>query len=347
MKNKNLLTLILALAFLSLLVVSSGLNAASAVAQKGTVNHGVNRNTIQLALSKAENSPVNRPASVSVGCNVSSSGTEVFGDYSTRSGTFFAFDGPGGNSAGIAVCYSDHSSYYVTFSPPGSITTDYFGMAGVQSSTLGLVLAVVNPIGDSGFGGFFFCFGAYASVKTHTQGCAIESTLVNLPYSFCVTMPTGYCYPWGIALDKKLNVYYTDLANDVVVKCTYASGYQTCSVLETLSGGPAGIYLDSKGNIWVTDLSCTGNVWKNGNIVYTLGDSLWGITNSSANPQKTSQLYFGITGNCYYGESFVFDPNDDGAFIISSSPGYVPGISTTLAATSGTSGVIYTLKDTS
>jgi hypothetical protein len=159
-------------------------------------------------------------------------------------------------------------------------------------------------------------------------------------------MAAGFCNPIGIALDKKLNVYYADFSSAVVVKCTYASGYQSCKVIEKLSGNPWGLYLDSKGNIWVTDASCAGNVWKNGKSLVTLNDAVEGITNSSSNPSKTQHLYIGVTDFCgTYLNAFIFDLTDHNSLPSPfSGPNSIPAISTTLVFSS-LRGAVYQDKD--
>lgn len=221
--------------------------------------------------------------------------------------------------------------------PSGAPAYGYASMGGVSTS-LGTVLVLDsdNPPG------FWFC------EAVRTTGCGIESTYINLPPGFCSAQLTGKCDPQGIALDKKLNVYYADPANSDVVKCTLSTGYQTCKQIETLSAKPTGIFRASNGDIWVTDESCAGNVWKNGAFQYSLSDSLGGITMSSSNPKKASHLYFAIDATCgFYPNAFVFDKTDDQALPSPfSGSAQIPFITTKLQFTTNTTETVYLIKDT-
>ena len=226
----------------------------------------------------------------------------------------------------------------VAYPPSGAPAWNYSSMGGVSTSLLGTVLALDsnNPPG------FWLCEGV------RTTGCNIESTYITLPSGFCSAQPTAKCDMQGIALDKNLNVYYADPANAEVVKCTLSSGYQTCTVIEKLSAKPTSIFRASSGEIWVTDASCSGNVWKNGVLQYSLSDSLGGITMSSSNPSKTSHLYFAIQATCgFYSYAFVFDKTDDQALPSPfSGSAQIPFITTKLQFTTGNSETVYLIKDT-
>ena len=176
----------------------------------------------------------------------------------------------------------------------------YEGMAGVVNGTYGVVL--VLDLSWTGTPGFWFCFGASSTL------CSSQSGFISLPSKFCSNMPAGECLPAGIALDKKLNVYYADPQNKVVVKCTSVSSYRHCSVIESLSDEPSGLFRDTHGNLWVTDYGCNGYVWENGVLQYTLSDKLGAMVISSDNPSKTPNMYLSIEGGCgFYSFSFVFD----------------------------------------
>jgi hypothetical protein len=179
----------------------------------------------------------------------------------------------------------------------------YEHMAGIVNSTYGLVL--VLDLAWTATPGFWFCYGASSTL------CDGQSTFISLPSKFCSNMPAGDCLPAGIALDKKLNVYYVDPQNKVVVKCTSLSNYAHCKVIETLSDEPSNLFRDTHGNLWVTDDGCSGNVWENGVLQYSMSDSVGGITISSANPSKSPHLYLAINGGCgFYSISFIFDVTD-------------------------------------
>jgi hypothetical protein len=179
----------------------------------------------------------------------------------------------------------------------------YEHMAGIVNKTYGLVL--VLDLAWTGTPGFWFCYGASSTL------CISQSNFISLPTTFCSKMPAGSCLPEGIALDGKLNVYYVDGQNKVVVKCTSVSNYQKCKVIETLSDEPTNLFRDTHGNIWVTDYGCLGDVWENGVLQYSLSDSVGAITISSSNPSKSPHLYLAINAGCgFYSMSFIFDVTD-------------------------------------
>jgi hypothetical protein len=246
--------------------------------------------------------------------------------------------------------------WYCTSSGNNSIASgpgDTFGLGGIKvGGLMGTVLAVMSYYNQ----GFWLCFNATS------VGCSVESQFISLPRGFCFSLSLEECYPVGISLDKKLNVYFTDGINKIVGECTYASGYKNCTVLESLSDSPYGIYLDnskSPPDIWVTDSGCSGNVWKNGVLQYSLLDSVEGITISNSNPTKSPHLYLAITAKCgFYSAPFIFDVTDGQAlFTPLSSPSDIPAISTKLQFTTGclslsgqcdpsAGNMTFTLKDT-
>jgi hypothetical protein len=233
----------------------------------------------------------------------------------------------------------------VAIAPSGSQDDHYYGMAGV-SSTFGTVLVLANDGQGAIPPGFYICIGATST------GCFTETGYITLPSSYCSGLSSGVCYPIGMAMDSKLNVYYVDASNAIVAKCTYASKYQSCSTIEALTDQPESIYMDSKNNIWVTDAGCSGDVWLNGVLQYSLSDSLGGITISSANPSKTPHTYFAVNGGCgIFTYAFIYDVSDHTILPtpFSSPPttDFIYGLSTGLQFTAYTAGnnVVYTVKD--
>lgn len=186
----------------------------------------------------------------------------------------------------------------VIASPPSSMTAIYFGLGGISTS-VGLVLVLSESDGH-----FWFCIDA---TKT---GCAIQSTLITLPSSFCTKQLTGTCNPYGVALDPKLNIWYADPGNGWVVECTAASSYQNCLIPAwgVLGEHPTGIFRASNGTVYdsdgSSDPSCTGTVWREGTVLWTpsAGGGFDSITLSSANPQKKPHIYVGSSGLCNAGD---------------------------------------------
>src|SRR5262249_13161332 len=137
--------------------------------------------------------------------------------------------------------------------------SNYFGMAGVKIGTIGTVLVLIRDGGDGVASGFWLCEGA----NTNT-GCNIQSTYITLPSSFCSFEPEGFCYPDGVALDKKLNLYYADPLNNHVVKCTFASAYSTCLIPLGSIPEATGLFRDANGTLWTTGGGCNGDIYKDG-----------------------------------------------------------------------------------
>jgi hypothetical protein len=283
------------------------------------------------------------PNSVSAyGCNYTYFVGRTEGAYPASGGVFVEYD-----IAPVEMFLSYCSSAGITevASPPsGAPAAGYSSMGGVSTS-IGTVLVLDSASTASPGPGFWFC---EAVTTTH---CGIESTYITLPSGFCSAQTAGRCDPQGIALDKKLNVYYADPLNAEVVECTLSSGYQTCTVKESLSGKPTELFRASNGDLWVTDASCAGNVWKNGAVQYTMDDQVEGITMSNANPSKTSHLYFAVTAACgFYSFGFVIDASD--STILTplgspfSGPAQIPFITTKLQFTTNTTETVYQIKDT-
>jgi hypothetical protein len=263
-------------------------------------------------------SPSKSPSSVKLLC---STGTDLTGIYQGPGGGAFVVDVFTGD---LIWCASGVSSVIAT--PPNGTALGYYGMAGVHTG-IGLVLV----LSDNYDKGFWFCFGATPS------GCAIESTFIHLPSGFCSSLTSGNCYEQGVAMDNKLNLYFADVSNGIVFKCTYASAYQSCTVLENLGYEPIYIFRDSSGNLWVSDYSSTGNVWKNGVVKYTVGQSLYGITVSKANSVKAYHVYVSI------GDGGIEDLND-GKFLPTASSDYVT-LTSTLQYAGFYSGSVYKTSD--
>jgi hypothetical protein len=208
-------------------------------------------------------------------------------------------------------------------------------MAGISSKSFGTIL-----VADYAFGGFFFCIGASPT------GCSIESAYVNITASYCESTGAGSCGNQGIALDSKLNVYVVDETNNDIFKCTYASAYKTCTVVEPSSdfAGSEVVYIfrDASGNLWVDDFGCNGHVWENGLLKYTVGESLYGITESKANPSKTEHVYVSLTGNCGNLSPSIKDLNDGKFLSVPVSDSYTLTTSLQIA---GFTGNVYKISD--
>jgi hypothetical protein len=261
-----------------------------------------------------------------------STGDFVAGIYPGPGGGVFSVELSTGN---LVWCSSGVSTVIAT--PPGGPSYGYYGMAGVKTG-IGLVLVMSNPYDGPGL---WFCFGATPT------GCAVESTHITLPSSFCLSLTLGACYDQGVALDNKLNLYAADDGNSVVYKCTYASAYQTCNVIENLSAGnPIYIFRDTGGNLWVSDYSCNGYVWENGVVKYTVGDSLYGITISKSNLPKANHVYVGVSGTCTGLAPSILDLHDGNSLpIVGFSSGDGITLTTNLRFASFFGGTIYKTVD--
>jgi hypothetical protein len=162
-------------------------------------------------------------------------------------------------------------------------------------------------------------------------------------------MRTGFCNPFGTTLDNKLDVYYADELNGVVVECTSVSGYGTCTVLENLyPEEPINLFLFpqvSNGNLWVSDYSCNGYVWLNGVVKYTVGDQLEGITLSTANPSHTLHVYVGDDGACTSSVPHVVDLTDGLSLPTPfTGAGEIPGLTPVFQLTTG-GATVYVTQD--
>jgi hypothetical protein len=260
------------------------------------------------------------PAAATELCSI---GSFITGVFAGPNGGVFVLDQLTGN---LLWCKGGVSTVIAT--PPGGSPSAYwYGMGGVKT-TLGTVLVANIPSG-----GFYLCFGATPN------GCSIESTFIDIS-GFCATTAAGSCGNQGVTIDKKLNVYIVDELNYDIIKCTYASAYKTCSVIEPASdfagGVPIYIYIDPSGNIWVSDYSSSGYVWKNGAVHFTLGTPLYGITGSTKNPTHALHIYVGVI-------SFGIKDLNDKKFIVTGSDTYT--ITTALQYGAWSAGTVYKTSD--
>jgi hypothetical protein len=255
------------------------------------------------------------------------------------------YQGPGGafvesNSGRLYWCTLGTSTL-IAHAARGSLG-DFFGMGGVKTN-LGVVL-VLDSLGDLTHPpGFWFCLGATSS------GCNIQSSYTTLPSSFCSAQTQGHCEPFGIALDKNLNVYYADPDNGEVVECTYASKYQACSNLWPVSFA-YGVFKDSNGDLWaVQGGGCNGTVYKNGVMQYSVGDNLYAITISSSNPSKTPHVYVTDSHGCMPGDAGILDSTDGKALPTPITGGQLVlyGLDSKLQFTDFNGGHAYSVKDKS
>src|SRR5579885_959807 len=248
-------------------------------------------------------------------------------------------------STGNLVWCSGGTSTTIAMVPSGGSNIGYYGLAGIVTTTQGLVL-ILSSWGASGL---WICFGATSS------GCTSQSSFISLPSSFCSSEPSGICNPDGSVTDKKLNLYYVDILNEQLVECTHSSNYQSCTV-EPASSAFSGfepvnlaVY---KGEFFVSDLSCTGNVWAGTKssmaVLASIGDSLQGIAVSKSNVGKVPEVYVGDDASCSGGAAKLIDITDGGSVPSGfSSSNAIIGIDSKLQFASFTNGAVYQTKDTS
>ena len=259
----------------------------------------------------------------------------------------YAGDGAGGGAfvedwmTGNLVWCNSGVAKVIAIPPAGYSSIGYGGMGGVMycSGALckpQLVLVMLSWWTE----GFYFCYGATPS------GCGSSSPFIPLPIGFCTSMRYETCGPYAAALDRKLNLYYADSLNGVVAEC-YAPTYASCTVLEDLYPYvPIGIFLTANGNLWVSDFSCTGNVWLNGVVEYTVGDGLESITMSSANPSHALHVYVGDTGMCSESPAHVLDVTDgDSMPTPFGGPNEIPDVTPVLQFTSAFVGAVFVTQD--
>ena len=222
--------------------------------------------------------------------------------------------------------------------PSGGLKGGYSGLDGVNTTTNGLVIALVTHANKRG--GLWLCYGATPS------GCKSKSNFYSLPSSFCNSFASKTCVPEGAVLDSQLNLLYADPKNAIVGTCLYSSNYQSCSIFATLSDKPWGIATWPFSNyLWVSDSGCSGYVWAildwsgyphNASIQYTLHDSLEALSTSVQTTTGSRHLFVGDTGTCTKSPARVVDLTNSGPLNTSfTAPGSIPGISTSLTITTG------------
>jgi hypothetical protein len=200
---------------------------------------------------------------------------------------------------------------------------DYYALT-VQGSLVA-IMSYAPP-------GFWTC-----KFSTSTHRCSSTSTFIPTPSGFCSSTSYHACHPVGAAFDKAGNLWFLDYENALEVELTKASHYSSVGGTRSYCSYPTcelvGIVIDTAGNHWVTDQSCTGNVYENGVVKFSVGDGVWGIGISTQNPSKKAHLYVGVENHCSnYPYPFVGDLTD---LQILPSPytsgeDYVMGISTLL-----------------
>jgi hypothetical protein len=183
-------------------------------------------------------------------CNLTASGVTSTGVFAGDGGAFVLDF----NTGNIWFCTGKSAPTAPVVTAPTQFP-DYEGLAGGKTAIYGLVLAATNE----NLGGLYPCLGF-----TLASGCTGGTTsFFTLPQDFCTSQRAGGCFPFGLIIDKKLNVIYADPDNAEVVRCTYASGYQHCKVMESmqsLSGAqPGQLAKDPSGNIWGADYSCNAS----------------------------------------------------------------------------------------
>lgn len=185
-------------------------------------------------------------------CSIASSDAvgivHVAGDESyvlLSTGSVYFCNGAGGGSASLLI------------SPPSGSNDGFNAIAG-QGKDLFM----------SAYNGFYYCKG----VTPASSGTC--SSFINYPSSYCSSTPAGFCSPAGIAVDKNLNLYFTDSYNDLDAMCSASSSYTSCGTLFSLGDPeqytPTGLTIDTSGNLWTTDGGFNGYIWENGNVLTTI-----------------------------------------------------------------------------
>ena len=244
------------------------------------------------------------------------------------------------NSGSLLWCGSNGIFSVISTPPAHAFKAAYDSLNGVNSSTNGLVIALVSHANKRV--GLWLCYNASPS------GCKSKSTFYTLPLSFCNTFTSKMCAAEGAVLDDQLNLLYADPKNAIVGTCLYSTNYQTCSVFATLSDKPWGIAVWPFSNyLWVSDSGCKGYVWAildwtgyphNASIQYTLHDSLQAMSTSVQTTDGIRHLFVGDTGTCTKSPARVVDLTNSGPLNSPfTSPGSIPGISTSLTITTGSS----------
>jgi hypothetical protein len=265
----------------------------------------------------------------------------------------YAADGAGGGayvedwSTGNLVWCKSGVAKVIATPPTGFSAGGYYGMGGALVCGGALCKPSLDLVLTSWMIG-----GLYLCIRATPTGCDVVSAGITLPASFCASMLYGFCNPDGTSLDpRSLNLYYADAVNGVVVECTLASVYQSCTVLENLYPyEPVNTFLTGNGNLWVSDASPTGNVWENGAFVFSVGDELEGITMSNANPRHALDVYVGDTGFSTGSAAHVIDANQMCMCFRSlptpfTAPNEIEGLSTVFQLTSYPFGAVYVTQD--
>jgi hypothetical protein len=231
--------------------------------------------------------------------------------------------------------------------PAGGRGGGYFGMGGFDT---GLVNDVPNNTGvvlvmtSYQKHGMWFCY--FASYQTCLKG---ESSFIPLPSSYCDSLKTKKCDPYGTALDGALNVYWVDPKNAVFTECTSASNYTDCFTLPGSSAlaktQPMGLALVNNTapylsptpdwTFYITDYGCRGLVWEgNGTassplkVIAKIGDSLQGIGTTTQDNGHTQQLLVGDSGRCSNTPAKIIDLSANQTVLSSfQSPTAIMGIS--------------------
>lgn len=238
--------------------------------------------------------------------------------------------------------FAPNNATLIAHPPHGAHGAGYYGMGGYETGggKEGVVLVVTSYV----LHGMWFCY--FATL----QNCEMdESAFIPFPASYCSTLATGTCNPYGTALDSSLNVYWVDPQNDVFSECTSISNYSTCFSLpstSSLSGRrPIGLALVnntapdlnySGWTFYITDYSCKGFVWEgNGTSnsplvpIAQVGDSLEGIGTTTKDVGFTQQLLVGDSGRCHDKPAKIIDLSNDTQVIPTnfSGPSSIIGIS--------------------
>jgi len=207
--------------------------------------------------------------------------------------------------------------------PAGATAKGYDGMA-----VTGTLVALISFDAQ----GLWTCTLLFA--PPFSSGKCKPSAFIPLPSAFCASMPTGHCFPIGIAFDKSKNLWYVDDDNNIEVELTAASHYTTVGTTQGPYGSELiGIAIDSNGNHWVVDATCAGNLYENGVVVASAGDDLESIAISTSNPSHKANIYVLVSNFCgNYAFPFVGDMSD-GIILphpYNSGADDTPGISTLL-----------------
>lgn len=222
------------------------------------------------------------------------------------------------NNGNLYWCSIDNTGFagnltLIGQAPKGGRGGGYWGMGGYDTG---------GPIGDGVIlvltsydkHGMWFCY--WATYQTCLNN---ESAFITFPSSYCGTLATKECDPYGTALDGNLNVYWVDPKNAVFTECTSASNYTNCFTLTGPSffgkQKPMGLALINNTSpylsptpgwsFYITDTACKGLIWEgNGTTTYPLAtiaklnDSIQGIGTTTKDVGNMQQLLVGDTGSC-------------------------------------------------